>query len=203
TPLSWAAQSGHEGIVKLLLEKGADVEAKDSVSRTPLLYAAKNGNKTTAQLLLATNRIDVDSKDFYNSTPLSILIAARMGHRDVVAFLLTKNPVLNSKDNFGRTPIWWAKRTGSSEIADLLLQKCKENGIIIQKDDFPITTISVPSDKICKNCDVCLLGVSDEDTYYHCRFCNSGDFNICEDCFARKARCLDQCHVLVKEINRE
>lgn len=37
TPLIWAAEKGHEVIVKLLLEKGAELECKDSrVGRTPL-----------------------------------------------------------------------------------------------------------------------------------------------------------------------
>ena len=30
TPLSWAARNGHEAVVKLLLEKGAELEAKES-----------------------------------------------------------------------------------------------------------------------------------------------------------------------------
>ena len=29
TPLSWAAEKGHEAVVKLLLEKGAELETKD------------------------------------------------------------------------------------------------------------------------------------------------------------------------------
>ena len=31
TPLSWAAWNGYEATVKLLLEKGADMESKDLV----------------------------------------------------------------------------------------------------------------------------------------------------------------------------
>ena len=31
TPLSWAAEKGHEAAVKLLLEKGADVESKERI----------------------------------------------------------------------------------------------------------------------------------------------------------------------------
>jgi ankyrin repeat protein len=198
TPLSCAAENGHEGTVKLLLEHEADVEAKDNVGRTPLLYAVKNGNAAIVKLLLATNRVDVSSKDYYNSTPLSV--AARLGHKDIVEFLLTKSPALNVRDNFGRSPLWWARRTRYPEIANLL-QKCKEDSIIIQDDDLTSTKILVANNKSSKWCDVCVLGISKKDNCYYCAVCNNGDFHICEECFAIKAQCLDQCHILVKEIN--
>jgi ankyrin repeat protein len=38
--------------VKLLLEKGAELEAKDQYGRTPLLWAADKGHETVVKLLL-------------------------------------------------------------------------------------------------------------------------------------------------------
>jgi Ankyrin repeats (3 copies) len=72
TPLSWAAEKGHEAASKLLLEKGADLEPKDKkYGRTPLPWAARKGPKVVVKLLLEKGA-DVESKDAeYGRTPLS------------------------------------------------------------------------------------------------------------------------------------
>ena len=64
TPLSWAAENGHEAVVKLLLEKGADVECKSNDGRTPLWWAAEKGHEAVVKLLLEKGA-DVESKDRY------------------------------------------------------------------------------------------------------------------------------------------
>ena len=57
-PLSWAAANGHEAIVKLLLNKNADVESRDEYGLTPLsgshvwgllaVSPSRGGNETAA-----------------------------------------------------------------------------------------------------------------------------------------------------------
>ncbi|KAF2689661.1 hypothetical protein K458DRAFT_384295, partial [Lentithecium fluviatile CBS 122367] len=45
TPLSWAAEKGSETVVRLLLEKGADMESQDNNGRTPLSWAVGKGSE--------------------------------------------------------------------------------------------------------------------------------------------------------------
>jgi ankyrin repeat protein len=54
TALSFAADRGQAEIVKLLLDRGADANAKDSFyGVTPIVWAANNGHAEVARLLLA------------------------------------------------------------------------------------------------------------------------------------------------------
>jgi ankyrin repeat protein len=88
TPLSRTAMEGHEAVVKLLLEKGAELESKDSdFGMTPLLQAAMDGHEAVVKLLLEKGA-ELESKDKTGRTPLSR--AAENGHEAVVKLLLKK-----------------------------------------------------------------------------------------------------------------
>jgi ankyrin repeat protein len=114
TPLSWAAENGHEAVVRLLLEKGAELESKDNNNQTPLLWAIRNGHETAVRLLLEKGA-KLKSKD------KMLLLAARRGHEAVVGLLLEKGAKLESKDNNSRTPLSWAARNGREAVVKLLL----------------------------------------------------------------------------------
>ncbi len=52
TALHLAAAYGHYDCVKLLLDNGAKVLAKDKFKRSPLILAVRNGNLKIVSLLL-------------------------------------------------------------------------------------------------------------------------------------------------------
>ena len=52
TPLHVASSDGYVGVVKLLIGKGAQLEAQDNSNCTPLYWASRNGHKKVVMLLI-------------------------------------------------------------------------------------------------------------------------------------------------------
>lgn len=69
TPLSTAILTDVE-TVKLLLECGADIEAKDSYGATPLLQKVRCGGPTEVARLLLEWGADIEAKNSNGNTPL-------------------------------------------------------------------------------------------------------------------------------------
>ncbi|KAK4203870.1 hypothetical protein QBC40DRAFT_250714 [Triangularia verruculosa] len=123
TSLVIASHFGHNGIVKQLLEKGADVNArKGDDGWTPLLLAAQQGHEGIVKQLLEKGA-DVNArKGDYGWTPLSW--AAQQGHEGIVKQLLEKGADVNAEDKYdGWTPLLLAAQQGHEGIVKQLLEK--------------------------------------------------------------------------------
>jgi hypothetical protein len=122
TPLTWAAGSGHETVVKLLLAKdGVGFNSKDIYGRTPLWWAAKFGREGVAKLLLAVDGVDADCKDNNGQTPL--WCAAENGHKETVLVLLENKVDVDAEDNSGYTALHIATVKANREVEQLLIEE--------------------------------------------------------------------------------
>ena len=117
--LHFAAFSGDVAVTKLLLDNGAqiDARARNDQINTPLQVALLPGNETTARLLLERGA-DPLIRQERGFAPLHE--AAFIGRRDLVDLLLEKGADIDSRANDGRNAITEALRGGHPELADYL-----------------------------------------------------------------------------------
>ena len=120
TPLSTAAELGHESIAKCLLDHNASIDLKDKKGRTPLSYAASNGHAAVVRTLLDHNS-STETEDQYGKTPL--WYAAERGDDSIVKMLLENKTAINSQNVNGRTLLCLAAENGHETIVRLLLEK--------------------------------------------------------------------------------
>jgi len=110
----FAADYNLYDFAKLLLEKGANVNAQNGL--TPLMYAAKKGHQNMCQLLLE-NGANINMQ-VNNMTALAH--AANHGQLNIACFLIEKGADVNTK---GLTALIAATMSACLDIVDLLIQK--------------------------------------------------------------------------------
>ena len=135
TPLMYVANRGADGVwmceqtggeaVAVLIEKGADVDARDSLNHSALLLAAAIGDAEVLEAILAeTPELDsksVDSMDpdiRLEETALSVAIEHR--NVDLVRSLVAAGANVNLTINAGTTPLMIAARKGDVAILKIL-----------------------------------------------------------------------------------
>ena len=86
-PLHVAAYSGQAGVAQLLLDSGADANARGDMNRTPLHYAARAGESAIAKLLVE-HGAELAPIDAHGLTPLFYAAQGQPDLSDVARVLL-------------------------------------------------------------------------------------------------------------------
>jgi len=126
TPLNIAVEAGQKEVADLLLDNGANVNAKFGQLRlTPLHIAASQGNKDLAALLIE-HGADVNAKyeliwEKSDWTPLRYAI--QNGNIELIQLLIDNGADPDEKDRFGQSMATIAMFDDDRETVDLLLTR--------------------------------------------------------------------------------
>jgi len=115
-----ASGLGHLSIVKLILDKGAQVDKPIKDGTTPLLIASYQGHSEIVRRLLEKGA-QVDKARNNDTTPL--YIACEQGHIEIVRLLLDKGAQVDKVAIDGFTPQIIASLVGNSKLVKLLIDK--------------------------------------------------------------------------------
>jgi hypothetical protein len=122
--LVWAAKSDRAEAIRLLVERGARVNA-DPYRGTPLTWAAANGRvesiRTLVELGADPNQRGTFGGPTHGEGVTAIHLAAQAGRRDAVAALLEVGADPLILDGLhGGDALGWARVGGHEELADML-----------------------------------------------------------------------------------
>ena len=117
--LHQAAADGDIEQVKLLISKGANVNAEDEEKKTPLHYAAETGQMEVVQLLVEAGA-DINAGE---GEWTALHGAVYEGRRDIAELLIQKGADVNTKDKNGHQPLFNAIWKKDLDTVKLLINK--------------------------------------------------------------------------------
>ncbi|KAI5782081.1 hypothetical protein DFH27DRAFT_579715 [Peziza echinospora] len=125
--LRLAAENGYGPIVEMLLERGADIEARGRIWQTALSLAAANGHADVARLLVGRGA-NIEAEDGrFGLTPVTW--AASRGHEAAVELLIAAGAKIGSNGDLTQNPLHVAVQNDHAGVVVLLLRHISGPGI--------------------------------------------------------------------------
>lgn len=126
TPLHAASQQGSVEVVRLLLQKGADLRTTVETGWQPLHFASAQGHHDVVELLVDEGA-DLDAVTDSGLTPLHL--ASSRGHLAVVQILLERGAPVEIVSRDGWTALRAAAECGHFEVAKILLGSSAKSSV--------------------------------------------------------------------------
>jgi len=124
TPLCAACETGHETVVTLLLNNGADPNVVDKTYSSPLYLVCERGETKIAKLLLSHGaNPNMEATDKY-----PIHAACSGQHYDLLKLLLEHKTDVAVRDKRGKTALHYAVGSGYHHSANACLQLLLDGG---------------------------------------------------------------------------
>ena len=125
TALHEAADGQRPEAARLLLARGADVNARDATGDTPLLVAARRGAAPVIEVLLGAHA-DTGAADARGGTALMLAVAAQS--QPSVELLLANGADVGPRNAQGLSALDLAERAGAAPVATAIAQALKARG---------------------------------------------------------------------------
>jgi len=119
TPFHVALHRRHMNVAQLLLEHGADADARDDDEYTPLLWASLEEDLELVRFLFK-HGVDAEARDKRDFTALER--AAKRGNVELARILLEHGANVDSQDMERRSPLYLASDWGKPAVAQVLLR---------------------------------------------------------------------------------
>jgi len=128
-------------MAKLLVENGADVNAKMLyLGTTPLHLAAKNGEAEVVKILISSGA-DVNVTMRYTGAT-ALHEAAKHGRVEVVKILIDSGADVNAGNEYKETPLYEAVRFGNVEVVNLLISSGADVNARNEPDSTPLYVVA-------------------------------------------------------------
>jgi ankyrin len=124
TPLHVASGAEHASVrmISMLLDSGADIDARDHYDYTPLHKACgENGNTEVVQALLEAGAIVDATSHSIKGSETSLHLTSRLGMLEVANLLIEFGALVDIQDIDGSTALHLASRRGHGSMAMLLV----------------------------------------------------------------------------------
>ena len=123
TALMAASYFGFVKVIKLLLDRGVDINTQNNGGGTALHIAAREGHQAVVKILLEKGADAKIQTKIEGDGGTALHRAAREGHEAVVQMLLEKEIDVNVQNSRGRTALHLAVIRGHKAVLEMLLNK--------------------------------------------------------------------------------